>query len=316
MNRWLLIGLLLAGSLLLTACAKNDDDEPVPTVAVLPSLPPELMPATAEATEEMVTEEATTAPTENATEMVTEEAATEDIATEVVPDTAATEDIATEPPAELPEQTEEVALPTEEALTETAVSPPPADTLTPDPAVLLGLPTTPDTSNPGDLLPPDESSLPTPTSLPPLFEVEANLPALAAFDAAWPQLEEQVGEADWIALTGSRSFGWLASFYDRDNEQILAFNINPDGNVIALPPEAPDFMTEDAAPLNRQELAVDSDEAEQIAAEQGLAVSDETSPPLLFLRGVTEGNPSWLVTSTQDAGSILVDAITGEIIPQ
>jgi hypothetical protein len=147
-----------------------------------------------------------------------------------------------------------------------------------------------------------------------LFEVDAGLTALQALDAVWPRVSELVDDdAVWILLTGGRDFGWSVSFHDVKAERIIAFNVGPDGNVTRSPDIPPGLVGESTAALAREHIVIDSDVAEQIASEAGLEVDPSGSAPVLFLRADAKGAPEWLVTSTQRAGAVTIDATTGTL---
>lgn len=153
---------------------------------------------------------------------------------------------------------------------------------------------------------------PTPT-VEVIFEVDAGLSALEAFDTVQPRVVEAEGLAAWVSLTGNREFGWAITFYDADSGQALVFNVTPEGEVVRSEVVDDSFLTGTAA-FDRTGIKIDSDEAVRLAIEHGMKFDAEGSAPLLFLSRGEDGNVVWMVNSTQQAGAVMLDAATGEIL--
>lgn len=292
-QRWswhrVILAVLVLGSLLLAACGDDGDDDPLPTLAVFP---------TAESLDLAVTA--------SADDTTAEPAETEPIETEPAPiigeaaqQTAEAADAATD---ELePTETSPTARPTRAAAT---IAPTASSAATAEAAGDDGLPPLP-TEDAGDGLGDLGLGEEAGTAV---FEVDKNLTALEAYDAILPEIEEVVGNAVLVLITGSRDLGWRVTFYQEDADLLIAYNVGPDGIVVHLPDAPPEFP-EQIIPFERADIEVDSDEAEASAAENGLEIGEEPGgAPLMFLQADPLGTVVWLVTSTLSPGAVTVDA--------
>ncbi len=121
----------------------------------------------------------------------------------------------------------------------------------------------------------------------------ADLTALEAYDALTSELGEQLGDATWLSVTGTGDLGWTFRFLSAEQETIAYF-VQTDGAVSVAEaiagPNVPGFA---GNPIDREQVAVDSD-----VAEAQLPAASEDAP--LNLGSVTlqadgEGNIVWVI---------------------
>jgi hypothetical protein len=161
------------------------------------------------------------------------------------------------------------------------------------------------------------ASLPTPHQNPSdredsLFQLDSGLTALEVFDALQPQVEDLIGDARWVMLSGSPQLGWQVGFYDAASKTAISFYVQIDGLVILSPDNPPELMLGNSEiPLERSEITIDSSEAGEIAAENGLEVA--VSPPVFFLSIGPNDRPLWKVTDLGSGKTVEIDAATGRI---
>ena len=301
-HRVVVLAVLVLGSLLLAACGDDGADDPLPTLAVFPTAESLDLVVTATA-DDTTAEPAETEPAE------TEPAATEPVETEPAPiigeaaqQTAEAVDAATDEPE--PTETSPTARPTRAAAT---TAPTESSAATAEAAGDDGLPPLP-TEEAGDGL--GDLGLGEEAGSA-VFEVDENLTALEAYDAILPEIEEAVGDAPLVLISGSRDLGWRVTFYQEDDDLLIAYNVRPDGLVVHLPDAPPEFP-EQMISFERTDIEVDSDEAEAVAAENGLEIGEGPGgAPLMFLQADPLGTVVWLVTSTLSPGAVTVDAVSG-----
>jgi len=162
--------------------------------------------------------------------------------------------------------------------------------------------------------PPTEAA-PTAVVEPTQQTVGAGATAVQAFDAVLPGIQGELGEAGWISLSGNRAVGWTAGFYDAARELVLSYVIDAAGGVTRGPDAPAGLMGAATVVMERAAVAVDSDRAEQIAAEAGLDPGAAGEGVVLFLTADDHGQPWWLVVYAEGGTELTIDATTGDVRP-
>jgi hypothetical protein len=168
----------------------------------------------------------------------------------------------------------------------------------------------PDLLNGSDLTP-ESTSEPLPTIAADL-RLEANLSALAAYDQLIGQIGgAQLGDRQWILLSGNPSAGWAFSFYSPTENNVVIYNVLPDGtlqNQAGIPP----FEGVEVFPLDREALTVDNDRVIELYTENG---GDEDLETVVLLLQATDADTAhWTILDVEGVTVFTVDAASGDVV--
>jgi hypothetical protein len=137
-----------------------------------------------------------------------------------------------------------------------------------------------------------------------------NLTALAAYDQLVEQISDQLGERQWISVSGNPGIGWSFSFYAANDSSVIIYNVLLDGSV-QIQPGIPPLGAAEIFALDRAALTVDSDRVLELYTTNG--GTDEPETLVFLLRAIDAQSAQWSVLNVEGQTQLAVDAISGTV---